>query len=177
MQMRKKVDKNMGDSYREILVKRETTMGDKLKKAALIGFTALFFVAGIMITPIFLIAGLVLAVVSYVLIPRMDLEFEYLYVNGELDIDKIMSKQKRKKCGSYDMNLMEIMAPSNSHALDSYKNKQGAKVKDYTSGKPDVPSYMLVFNLDNGQEIIKVDLDEAMVGDIRRIAPRKVQQY
>ena len=26
-----------------------------------------------------------------------------LYVNGELDIDKIMSKQKRKRVGSYDM--------------------------------------------------------------------------
>lgn len=167
----------MGDSYREILVKRETKMGDKIKKAALIGCTALFLVSGILIWPLFLVVGLVLGIVSYVLIPRLDLEFEYLYVNGELDIDKIMSRQKRKKCGSYDMNLMEIMAPSNSHALDSYKNRQGIKMKDYTSGKHDVPSYTMVFNMDNRQEIIKVELDEAIVGDIRRIAPRKVNLY
>lgn len=167
----------MGDSYREILVKKETTMGDKLKKAGLIGVTALCVVSGILISPIFLIGALVFGILSCVLIPRLDLEYEYLYVNGELDIDKIMSKQKRKKCSSYDMNMLEILAPSNSHALDSYRNKQGLKVKDYTSCNEKVPSYTLIFNLDNGQEMVKLELDDAVIADIRRIAPRKVNLY
>lgn len=167
----------MGDSYREILVEKETTMGDNLKKAALIGVTALCVVSGILISPIFLIGALVFGILSYVLIPRLDLEYEYLYVNGELDIDKIMSKQKRKKCATYDMNTLEILAPSNSHALDSFRNKQGLKVKDYTSQNEKVPSYTLIFNMDNGQEMVKLELDDAIIGDIRRIAPRKVNLY
>ena len=167
----------MGDSYREIMVKRETSAMDQVKKISLIGLTVFMFAAGIFITPLLLLAGLALAIVCYFIVPGFDLEYEYLYVNGELDIDKIMSKQKRKKCASYDMNLLEIMAPSNSHALDSYRNKKDIKIRDFTSRRQDVLSYTLIFNLEKGQELVKVELDEAIVGDIRRIAPRKVCQY
>lgn len=166
----------MGDSYREVLVKRETTTGDQVKKAALIGGTVLLLAAGFAVSPLFLLAGLGLVILSVFFIPRMDLEFEYLYVNGELDIDKIMAKQKRKKCGSYDMNLLELMAPSDSHALDEFLNKKDGKIKDFTSGKTGVSSYTMVFNLEKGREIIKIEVDEAFAADIRRIAPRKVQQ-
>lgn len=167
----------MGDSYREIMVKRETSVMDQVKKISLIGLTVLMFAGGIFITPLLLLVGLALAIVCYFIVPGFDLEYEYLYVNGELDIDKIMSKQKRKKCASYDMNLLEIMAPSNSHELDSYRNKKDIKIRDFTSRKQDVLSYTLIFNLEKGQELVKVELDEAIVSDIRRIAPRKVCQY
>lgn len=152
-------------------------MADTVKKAVLIAATTVCFVAGIIISPVFLLAGMVLAVISYFVLPRLDLEYEYLYVNGELDIDKIMSKQKRKKCGSYDMNMLEILAPTNSHALDSFRKKQGIKVKDYTSCNANVPSYTLIFNMDQGQEMVKLELDDAIIADIRRIAPRKVNLY
>lgn len=167
----------MGDSYREILVKKENSAVDALKKAALIAVTVICFIGGIIVAPIFLLAGLVMAGVCVFVLPRFDLEYEYLYVNGELDIDKIMSKQKRKKCASYDMNLLEIMAPSNSHALDSFRKKPGVKVKDYTSGNAKAATYTLVFNTDKGQDLVKLELDDDMVADIRRIAPRKVNMY
>lgn len=167
----------MGDSYREILVKKEKTTIDVLKKSALIAVTVVCLVGGIIISPILLLAGLVLGGVCFFVLPRFDLEYEYLYVNGELDIDKIMSKQKRKKCASYDMNMLEILAPSNSHALDSFYKKQGVKIKDYTSGNEKAASYTLVFNADKGQELVKLELDNEIVSDIRRIAPRKVNMY
>ena len=47
-------------------------------------------------------------------------------------------------------------------------------MRDFTSRRPDVPSYTLIFNLEKGQELVKLELDEDIVGDIRRIAPRKV---
>ena len=53
-------------------------------------------------------------------VPKLEVEYEYLYVNGELDIDAIYSKQKRKKMGSYDASELEILAPENSHELDSF---------------------------------------------------------
>lgn len=164
----------MGDSYREILVKREKTLMDQVKKISLIGITVLLFVSGIFVSPILIFPALIFALICYFFLPAFDLEYEYLYVNGELDIDKIMGKQKRKKCAGYDMNLLEIMAPSGSHELDSFRNKKDLKVRDFTSRRPDVPSYTLIFNLEKGQELVKLELDEDIVGDIRRIAPRKV---
>lgn len=167
----------MSDVYSEIMVKRITPTSDKVKKGALIGGTAVCVAAGIMFFPPLLIAAVVLGVVTYLMLPRFDLEFEYLYVNGEIDIDKIMGKQKRKRCASYDVETMEILAPSNSHALDSYKNNRDIRVKDYTSLDPQVPSYSLVFNQDNKRELVKLELNEKVISDIRRIAPRKVCQY
>ena len=40
---------------------------------------------------------------------RLDLEYEYLYVNGDLDIDKIMGKQKRKRVFSMNVNDLELL--------------------------------------------------------------------
>lgn len=170
---RKRQVGKMSDTYREILVKRNTPTVDKVKKAALLGGTAVCAVGGMILWPL-LLAAVALGVASYFLIPRFDLEYEYLYVNGELDIDRIMGKQKRKACASYSVENLEIMAPTGSHALDSYQNRREIRVKDFTSLDPTVPSYTLVFNQDKGQEMVKLELDDTVVGDLRRMAPRKV---
>lgn len=164
----------MSDTYREILIERETPAVNKLLKGAMIGLTVVGLVGGIVLMPILLIVGIAFGVASYFVIPRLEVEYEYLYVNGELDIDAIYSKQKRKKAGSYDMEELEVLAPEKSHALDSYLNRGGAKIKDFTSGSAAAKNYILIFNKEKGQEIIKVELDDMLVSDIRRIAPRKV---
>lgn len=166
----------MSDLYREILVKRITPPSEKILKVVLIAATAACVAGGFVFFPLW-IGAVALGVVCYFKIPGFDLEYEYLYVNGSLDIDKIMGKQKRKSCASYDIENMEIMAPSNSHALDSFKNNNQIKKKDFTSLDPQVPSYTLIFNRDGGQDLVKLELDDTIVGDIRRIAPRKVQLY
>lgn len=166
----------MSDMYREILVKRETPVSKKILKGAMIAASALLIIGGVMIWPL-LLAGLVLAVATVIITPRFDVEYEYLYVNGELDIDAIYSKQKRKRVGSYDMAELETLAPEKSHALDSYINNKTVKQKDFSSGDPHAKSYILVMNTENERQCIKVEIDEAIVNDIRRIAPRKVNLY
>ena len=59
---------------------------------------------------------------TYRLSLEWDLEYEYIFVKGELDIDKIMGKSRRKRCVVVDLESTEIVAPLNSHALDSFKN-------------------------------------------------------
>ncbi len=87
----------MSDMYREILIKRKTPASAKAAKAGMIAGTALFAVAGLIIYPRCLIPALALGIVTWIYLPRMDVEFEYLYVNGSLDIDRIFSKMKREK--------------------------------------------------------------------------------
>ena len=78
----------MNDSYKEILVKRQTPVGMRVLKGALIGLTVLSLVAGLLMWPL-LIVGAILIAVDYFVVPKFDVEYEYLYVNGELDIDAI----------------------------------------------------------------------------------------
>ena len=87
----------MNDTYSELLIKKEVTAKDKMIKVLLIALIALMAVAGILITPLAFIAAIALGIAAYFVFPNLDLEFEYVYVNGELDIDKIMAKMKRKR--------------------------------------------------------------------------------
>ena len=168
----------MGDLYQEILISRKTPFVNKIIKGVAYVATALFLLIGMLfLNPLYFIPGIALGACCYFLVPKLDLEYEYLYVNGELDIDAIYSKQKRKRIASYDMADLEILAPSTSHALDSYLNQGGVKVRDFTSKDPQVQTHTLVFSKEGKREIIMVELDDVILNDIRRIAPRKVNTF
>ena len=107
----------MSDLYTEELIARKTSMVEKALRVVMILATALTLVAGIVISPLVLILFLVLVIVDFVKIPQFDLEYEYLYVNGELDIDKIIAKSKRKRVGTYTVSNMELIAPLSSREL------------------------------------------------------------
>ena len=47
-------------------------------------------------------------------------------------------------------------------------------MRDFTSLQPGTPSYTLVFNREGRKELVKLELDETVVQDMRRMAPRKV---
>ena len=163
----------MGDLCKEILVKRVMTTTEKILRAVLIAVTVLCIAAGLMRWP-FLLTGIALAVVCCFLVPGFDLEYEYLYVNGELDIDKIMAKQRRKRCVSYDVANLELAAPTDSALLGRYQQQKDIRVRDYTSRMSDTDSWTLVFNSKKGWELVKLELDDEIIGDIKRRAPRKV---
>lgn len=163
----------MSDLYREILVKKKTSMRNQLIKAGLIALIVLLVLAGIVIWPA-LILALAVGIASYFIIPRLNVEYEYLYVNGDLDVDAIYSQQKRKRVAEYHIEELEILAPENSHALDSFRNKKEIKVRDFSSGEQGAKVYTMIMNKEKAQELVKVELDDAIIQDIRRMAPRKV---
>ena len=167
----------MSDLYIELLVKKKKTSTDTLLKALMIGVTVIFVLGGILFNPIILIPAIVMGVVDYFKLPALDLEYEYLYVNGELDIDKIMSKQKRKRVGSYDMKKVELVAPRKSHELDSFRNRKDLKVHDYSSMEENAKTFGMVINGEKGMELIYFDPNEAILKDMQRIAPRSVKLY
>ena len=75
----------MNDTYSELLIKKEATAKDKMIKVLLIALIALMAVAGLLITPLAFIVAIALGIAAYFVFPNLDLEFEYVYVNGELD--------------------------------------------------------------------------------------------
>lgn len=164
----------MNDGYEEILVKRQKTPKDTLLKACVIGVTAILIAAGIFLfNPILLVLGMAAGLLSYYLVlPNFDLEYEYLYVGGDIDIDKIMAKRKRKRVASYSKDNLEIMAPTGSDHLSSYV--KGAKVKDYTSADPAAKTWTLVYSLEKAPEAVCLELTSEIAQDMRRYAPRKV---
>ncbi len=93
-------------------------------------------------------------------------------MDKEVSIDKVMAKSRRKKVGNYPIDQMEIMAPLNSHRLDSYRNRN-TKTLDYSSGIANQPEkrYMMVCN---GDIKLVFEPNEEMIRAIQGVAPRKV---
>ena len=164
----------MSDLYTEVMVEKKFTGKDMAVKVGLIFLTVLAAVAGLTIIPIALVVALALGIADYLIIPKLNVEYEYVYVNGELDIDKIYSKSKRKKGASFDLGKMEIMAPVNSHQLDSHRNNPNIKTIDYSSGMDNAKVYAVIVPGDKEMHRLLFEPDEVMIKDIRNRMPRKV---
>ena len=113
-----------------------------------------------------------MGVAAYFIYMNADLEYEYLYVDKELSVDKIMAKKGRKRVATYDMGKMEILAPMNSYHLDNYKNRSD-KTVDYSSGVVKQPDTRYVFYYDGRQRVV-IEPNEELIKAIQMIAPRKV---
>lgn len=163
----------MNDSYSELLVKKEQTGKDKVIKFLLIGLIAATAVVGVVFTLAWILT-LGFGIAAYFVLPNLDLEYEYVYVNGELDIDKIMAKSKRKRVQSFDLAKMEIMAPVNSHRMDYQNHNTKLKVLDFSSGNKEHKVFAMI--IPNEKEICKVLLepDQELIENIQKSCPRKV---
>ena len=136
--------------------------------------TVCFFLAGLIFAPALLIA-LLMGVAAYFITMNANLEYEYLYVDKELSVDKVMNKSRRKRIATFDIGKVEIMAPIKSHQLDSYQNRN-YKAVDYSSWEEKQPDGRYVFYYDGQQKVI-FEPNEEMIKAILNVAPRKVFKY
>ncbi|MFV0342328.1 MAG: DUF6106 family protein [Anaerocolumna sp.] len=165
----------MNELYAEAGVKRQQTVGTILIKAGLIALAVLAFLLTFQ-SQILLILTTVLIVGIVYLFPRLNVEFEYVFCDGQLDFDKILGKAKRKNALKIDFEQVEIMAPMNSHSLDSYKNSN-LTVKDFSSKGKDAKPYVIIYR--KGETALKIlfEPSEKMINCIKMKHPRKVAQY
>lgn len=163
----------MSDSYIELLIKRKTSPAKMAIKIilAVVAVVCLFFgLAGYL--TLFLV-GIILALAAYYAHLSSCVEYEYLYLNKELSVDRILAKSKRKRMAEFDLQRMEILAPADSRRLDSYKNKKYVTY-DFASNQEDSKPYIFIYAGDNELAKIKLDLTDELYKMIRDIAPRKV---
>ena len=162
----------MSETYVECLVKAKSKMGLIFLKYLLIGLTAVFVLLVLIGVILAIIPGAITGVGAYFATLYSDLEYEYLYLDKELVIDKVMAKSRRKRVAAYQVDRMEIMAPVRSYRLDNYKNRQ-VKIKDYSIGEEQQPDLRYAVYYEGGEKLI-LSPSQEMVKAIRNVAPRKV---
>ena len=160
----------MNEYMVEQLVKKKTTFKDTAIKVGLIALTALsLLLSG---NTIFMILFIALIFVDYYVLRRMDVEYEYTYFDGSIDIAKVMNKQFRKELFSTNIKEnMEIIAPSDSAEL---KYHQVTKTLDYSSGIPENKTYTMVTLYKEHKVKVVFEPNERMLNCMRDVAPRKV---
>lgn len=164
----------MSELYSEILVKKEPSSVDTVKKAAIIGGVLLFVAAGILITPVLWLGAIALGVAAYFIFPKLEVEYEYLVLNKELDVDAIYARKKRKNMGRYNLDSMDLLAPLNSHRMEYYNGNTRLTVKDYTSGRENSNRYAMIVKGDQNTVKVLLELEQDAVENIRRTYPNKV---
>ena len=108
------------DNFAEHIVKKELTGSDKAKRIIILvgGIIMTILIAGFAILMLgqglLPFIGLILAAVTgygtYYLVTNMYVEYEYTFTNGELDIDKIIAKKKRKSMLSVSVGKFKEFA-------------------------------------------------------------------
>lgn len=163
----------MSDAYVECLVKSKPTMKGKLLKALVVFLTIAFAVLCFLtFNMIFFILAVAAGVGVYFVNQMTDLEYEYLYLDKELTIDKVMAKTRRKRIAVYSLGKIEIMAPFKSYRLDNYKNRQ-VKTIDFSIGYEDQPDRRYVVYYEGNVKLI-LSPSEDLVKIMKNAAPRKV---
>lgn len=162
------------DAYMEHLVKKNTEPKDLILK---FGSMGLIVVATIVVFFFFpalsIMVGLGLAMLyRYVIFPLTDIEYEYLYCDRSITVSKIMAKEKRKDLETFDIDKIEILAPSNSYRLGEFKNRDLKEVNYWSMDTAkDEPPYAMIY--EGGRKIL-LDLPKEFVKLVQNNAPRKV---
>jgi hypothetical protein len=162
----------MSETYVECLVKGKPSTAAKILKIFLIFLIVLFVLSMIVTGMVGLFLAAITGVGLYFVNLYTDIEYEYLYLDKEITVDRVLGKAKRKRMAQYNVERMEIIAPVRSYHLDNYKNRQ-VKTTDYSS-LDDVKSdtgYAMYYE---GGERILLSPNDDMIKALKNVAPRKV---
>ena len=162
----------MSETYVECLVKTESPILPRFLRIVLIMITVVFGFLTLMGYTLALIVAVLAGVGAYFANLCADIEYEYLYLDKELSVDKIMAQTRRKKVATFEIERMEVLAPVKSYRLDNYKNRT-CKELDYSIRREEKPDRRYVMYYEGNQRIV-LSPSEEMVKAIRNVAPRKV---
>ena len=159
------------EAFVEILVKKKTTLLDRIKvitpTIAIILFNIYSMRPGSILfafLPMIIIAS---CFVVYCLVIYNSIEYEYILVNNELDIDKIMGKSKRKKVITIKKNQIDDFDSVKESKYTSYRKKSN-KIISVASDENSDENYYIALN-DNRKTLIILD----RVDDIYKILKKR----
>jgi hypothetical protein len=109
---------------------------------------------------------------AYKLIQRSSLEYEYIFTNGDLDIDKIIARSSRKRVASIKCATVERYGKYNPAARPSDSVKKIYMCCD--AADPEA-KYLIAPTKNDGTVMIVFAPDERLRGVIEKAIPRIAQ--
>lgn len=152
----------MAEAYRELLILRKENIRDKVLGITMVVLAAVSAIGAFF--NLFSLIGIpVFGILSYVVYFRkMTVEYEYVYMDKELRIDRIYNQSKRKRVDTLDLNKMEILAKADSNLLDSYSNRS-VEVSDYSTNSEDTEELSTYEMYYDGKRKLILSLDRQMI--------------
>lgn len=166
------------DSYCEYIVKKknggkELALRLLIVLAALALFVLFMFLGSVlrsfsMITTLLAFGALY---GGYILITNMNIEYEYIVTNGEMDIDKIIAKRKRKRLLTVNARTFEKFGPFKEaeHASENYSNRV------YACTTPDDPGcyYAVLTHQTMGRVLLVFSPNDNVLNNLKSYIPKQ----
>ena len=167
----------MTDVFVEQIIKKNLSLG-----GLAIRIGAIFLVLiGLLLFPFLRIIALTITVllgyVAYLAFVYTSAEWEYSFVNGELTIDKILGKRKRKPGETYDIRKATLIAPAYSDEVIS-KSEFLTKI-DYTGTNNKENHYAIIIDDVEGVKgalMITFEPDERMLDAMYNVRPNIIKR-
>ena len=160
----------MNDICTEQLIKRKKSKGQWFLEGMVLAAT-LLSVYGVVHCLFFIVLTVILLVMDIYLYLEFDAEYEYLFVNGELDVDKIIHKSRRRRICTIKLEEIEVLAPFGTGEL---RQSQRAKKSDYSSGRRNDQTYVLVVSRAGELRKIIFEPNQTIVDGYAGMIPGKV---
>lgn len=161
----------INESYVECLVKAKPSLAGKVFTYVFGALTVGSIILALMGMGIGLITAVLFGGGAYFVNMFSDVEYEYLYVDKEITIDKIFARSNRKTIGRYALESMEIFAPVSSEHLADFKNRE-VRTQDFSAGsKGEGPVFAMYYE---GGKRLLLSPSQEMIKVLKNIAPRKV---
>ncbi len=168
------------DTFMEKLVTKKKSIADHLITAGILLASTLLIMIALLVQVlqelgISLIIAAGIAYLGYRLLSARNVEYEYIVTNGDLDIDKIVSRRKRKRIFSANCKEFDVVAPVKS---DSY-NRSAQEIKkriDASSSIDSADAWFVSLNYKGEKTIVIFEPDERMLKNFKIYIPRKVLQ-
>lgn len=147
----------MGDVFLEQLVKRRDTIKLMFIKilimlaGSFVFLISLLFLRSALIGPFSLLLGVGAIYFAWYFSTSLNLEFEYIYTNGEIDFDRISAKRKRKR-----LITVRISSFNDFEKFDmqKYKNQKYEVVINAATSLEDEDTYYATFKNREGKSCI-----------------------
>lgn len=115
---------------------------------------------------------------AYYLINSLSVEFEYIVTNSEIDIDKIMSKKRRKRLVTIDIKNASLMARTDDENNNSvYKNiPSDVKVLNFSAMSENGYTYFIDCTIDEKRTIVLWQPTSKIVDSLWKFNPKAVKK-
>lgn len=169
----------MSDTFLEYLIKKKTTPKDILLKVLIVfaGITIallLFMFSGLL--GMFSMFGYLAAVGvlygMYRLFTMLNVEYEYVLTNGDLDIDKIINRNSRKRLLSVKCSVFEAFGKYNPAEHQS-KQYQTRMIVCSAPEDPDV-WYAVFGHQKHGRTLLVFNASEQMLAELKKFISKQL---
>ncbi len=152
------------DVYSEVIVSRRLARDPQgvQKKLQIAAFVLLFL--GIMISFWLLIPDAILWIVYFISKRVLEVDYEYVHINDEMDIDMVMGGLSRKKLMSFPLSQVELVAYWDAPELEEYDY---IKPMDYSARNWRERPYVMICVVKGKKQKLYLQLNDEMLRTLK----------